>query len=155
MDVNPVIDAVVARLKEKLSQLQIEYFPERPADFRLNHPVGAVLVSYAGSRFGKPEDIGAVMQSHTITLNTTVVFRQLNGRQGAVAVLDVVRRVLCGYKPPNCSRKIWLVRDVFLGNVGGLWQYALDFSTESVQLEDTDLPDGPLLSLVNYEESES
>lgn len=55
---------------------------------------------------------------------------------------------------PNCRRKIWLVRDVFLGNVGGLWQYALDFATESVLIEDTDLPDGPFLTIVNYEESE-
>lgn len=155
MDVNPVIEAVVARLKQKLTTLQIEYFPEKPADFRLNHPVGAVLVSYPGSRFGKPEDIDAVMQSHTITLNATVVFRQLNGRQGAVAVLDTVRRVLCGYQPPNCRRKIWLVRDVFLGNVGGLWQYALDFATESVLIEDSGLPDGPLLAQVTYEENQS
>ncbi|WP_263063036.1 Gp37 family protein [Dickeya dadantii] len=154
MDINPVIEAVIARLKEKLPQLQIEYFPEKPADFRLNHPVGAVLVSYAGSRFGKPEDIGAMLQAQTVTFNATVVFRQLNGRQGAVAVLDVLRRVLCGYKPPGCNRKIWLVRDVFIGNVAGLWQYALDFATESVQLEDTELPDGPLLAGIETEEQD-
>ncbi|MBP2844462.1 Gp37 family protein [Dickeya oryzae] len=154
MDVSPIVDAVVSRLREKLPTLHIEYFPEKPADYRLNHPTGAVLVSYAGSRFGKPEDVGAMLQAQTVTFNATVVFRQLNGRHGAVAVLDVLRRVLCGYKPPGCNRKIWLVRDVFIGNVAGLWQYALDFATEAVQLEDTELPDGPLLAGIETEEQD-
>lgn len=47
MNVLPVLDAVLARLREKLPQLQVEYFPEKPAEYRLNHPVGALLLSYA------------------------------------------------------------------------------------------------------------
>ncbi|QLO03826.1 hypothetical protein HV141_09935 [Citrobacter freundii] len=154
MNVLPVIDAVVARLKEKLPTLAVEYFPEKPAAYRLNHPKGALLVSYAGSRFDKPNDTSAVIQAQAIQLCVTVVFRQLNGKQGAVDVLDVVRRILGGYTPPNCRRRIWLTREVFIGEVSGLWQYALDFATESVFIEDSDLPSGPLLTEVNYEESE-
>ena len=75
-------DAVLARLREKLPQLQVEYFPEKPAEYRLNHPVGALLLSYAGSRFDRPDDTGAVIQSQTIQLCVTVVFRQLNGKKG-------------------------------------------------------------------------
>lgn len=63
MNVLPVLDAVLARLREKLPQLQVEYFPEKPAEYRLNHPVGALLLSYAGSRFDRPDDTGAVIQS--------------------------------------------------------------------------------------------
>ena len=154
MNVLPVLDAVLTRLREKLPQLQVEYFPEKPAEYRLNHPVGALLVSYAGSRFDKPNDIGAVLQTQTIQLCVTVVFRQLNGKRGAIDVLDAVRRILGGYTPPNCHRRIWLTREVFIGEVKGLWQYALDFATESVFIEDSDLPSGPLLTEVNYEESE-
>ncbi|KVJ19552.1 Gp37 family protein, partial [Enterobacter asburiae] len=121
MNVLPVIDAVVARLKEKLPTLAVEYFPEKPAEYRLNHPKGALLVSYAGSRFDKPNDTSAVIQAQTIQLCVTVVFRQLNGKQGAVDVLDVVRRILGGYTPPNCRRRIWLTREVFIGEVKGLW----------------------------------
>ena len=154
MNVLPVLDAVLARLREKLPQLQVEYFPEKPAEYRLNHPVGALLVSYAGSRFDKPNDIGAVLQTQTIQLCVTVVFRQLNGKRGAIDVLDAVRRMLGGSAPPNCRRRSWLTRDVCIGEVKGLWQYALDFATESVFIEDSDLPSGPLLTEVNYEESE-
>ncbi|EHL6280429.1 TPA: Gp37 family protein [Escherichia coli] len=154
MNVLPVLDAVLARLREKLPQLQVEYFPEKPAEYRLNHPVGALLLSYAGSRFDRPDDTGAVIQSQTIQLCVTVVFRQLNGKKGAINVLDAVRRILGGHTPPGCRRRIWLTREVFLGEVRGLWQYALDFATESVFIEDSDLPSGPLLTEVNYEESE-
>ncbi|EIA5671504.1 Gp37 family protein [Escherichia coli] len=154
MNVLPVIDAVVARLKEKLPGLSVEYFPEKPAEYRLNHPVGALLVSYAGSRFDKPDDIGAVIQPQTLQLCVTVVFRQLNGKRGAIDVLDMLRRILGGYTPPDCRRRIWLTREVFIGEVNGLWQYALDFATESVFVEDSNLPSGPLLTIVDYEESE-
>ena len=104
--------------------------------------------------FRSPDDIGAVIQPQTIQLCVTVVFRQLNGKRGAIDVLDAVRRILGGYTPPNCRRRIWLTREVFIGEVKGLWQYALDFATESVFIEDSDLPSGPLLTEVNYEESE-
>ncbi|MFD0709385.1 hypothetical protein C6H64_07415 [Photorhabdus luminescens] len=154
MDVSPIIDAIVTRLREKLPGLQVEYFPERPTEFRLNHPVGAILISYPGSRFDKPEDVGAVLQTQTVMLNATIVFRQLNGRHGAVATLDDVRRVLGGFQPPNCQRKCWLVRDTFLGEIAGLWQYTLDFATESVFIEDCESPDGPPLAQINYEGTE-
>lgn len=34
MNVLPVLGAVLARLREKLPQLQVEYFPEKPAEYR-------------------------------------------------------------------------------------------------------------------------
>ena len=119
MNVLPVLDAVLARLREKLPQLQVEYFPEKPAEYRLNHPVGALLLSYAGSRFDRPDDTGAVIQSQTIQLCVTVVFRQLNGKKGAINVLDAVRRILGGHTPPGCRRRIWLTREVLSVKSGG------------------------------------
>lgn len=79
MNVLPVLDAVLARLREKLPQLQVEYFPEKPAEYRLNHPVGALLLSYAGSRFDRPDDTGAVIQSQTIQLCVTCNFAIFSG----------------------------------------------------------------------------
>lgn len=155
MNVLPVIDAVVARLKEKLPALAVEYFPEKPSAYRLNHPTGALLVSYVSSRFDRPDDTSAVIQPQTIQLCVTVIHRQLNGKRGAVDVLDTVRRVLGGFTPPGCRRRVWLEREVFIGEVQGLWQYALWFATESLFIEDGDLPSGPLLTEVNYEETSS
>ena len=92
MNVLPVIDAVVARLKEKLPTLAVEYFPEKPAEYRLNHPKGALLVSYAGSRFDKPNDTSAVIQAQTVQLCVTVVFRQFLLMQSAAPWVATPRR---------------------------------------------------------------
>lgn len=147
-----IIDAVVERLRAKLPALAVEYFPEQPADYRLNHPRGALLVSYAGSQFGDTVDTAVIAQPRTVKLSVTVVLRQLNGRGGAVDVLDLVRLVLVGFRPPDC-RKTRVVSEKFLGESAGLWQYAVDFSAEAMQVEDAEGATEPLLTEVTYEET--
>ncbi|UTH73976.1 Gp37 family protein [Chromobacterium sp. IIBBL 290-4] len=146
-----IIDALAARLQARLPSLAVEYFPERPAEYRLNHPAGALLVSYLGSQFAAPVDAGIVAQPRTVKLSVTVVLRQLNGRTGAVAVLDDVRRALVGYRLPDC-RKLQAAGERFLGQTAGLWQYAVDFTALAMQVEEDDTADSPVLSQVNHEE---
>lgn len=143
----------MARLEKQVPKMAVESFPERPSEYRLNHPRGALLVSYAGGRFGAPDDVGIVVQSRTITLSITVVMRQLNGNGGAVDVLDQVRHALTGFKPPNCRRKMWAVSEKFLGESAGLWQYALDMNTEGVLVEDSDGDQGPRLTHTTTQDS--
>ncbi|WP_047257741.1 Gp37 family protein [Chromobacterium subtsugae] len=146
-----IIDAMVARLAARLPGLLVEYFPERPSEYRLNHPAGALLISYLSSQFGAPVDAGAVVQPRTLKLSVTVVLRQLNGRTGAVAVLDDVRRALVGYRLPDC-RKLQAAGERFLGQSAGLWQYAADFTALAMQVEDADSDADPRLTQVNHEE---
>ncbi|WP_440217248.1 Gp37 family protein [Chromobacterium piscinae] len=146
-----IIDALVARLQARLPGLLVEYFPERPAEYRLNHPAGALLVSYLGSQFAAPVDAGIVAQPRTLKLSVTVVLRQLNGRTGAVAVLDDVRRALVGYRLPDC-RALQAAGERFLGQNSNLWQYATDFTALAMQVEEDDANADPRLSQVNHEE---
>ncbi|HGJ5880614.1 MAG TPA: Gp37 family protein [Arsenophonus nasoniae] len=152
MDTCTLLSAVVERLRLQLPGLHVDFFPERPEQFRLNHPHGAVLVSYGKSRFGQTQDIGVVIQPQTVRLTATVVVRQLNGKDGAVAVLDQVRQCLGGWRPPDCQRDIWLVEEVFLGQTEGLWQYALTVETVTVFIQNDSPEDNPLLTQVNREE---
>lgn len=154
MDTLAIVDDVVQRLRLKLPALQVEYFPEKPEEFRLNHPAGAVLVSYISSKYAAPEDACAVVQPQTVTLCATVIMRQLNGRGGAVAVLELVRRALGGWRPANCHRPVRLKQDAFIGEVAGLWQYALEFVTDTMFVEDSEADELPLLVSINYEEQE-
>lgn len=149
-----IIDAVKARLTTLMPGLAVEYFPERPDEYRLNHPRGALLVSYLGGQFGEPDDAGVVIQERTIKLTVTVVLRQLNGRNGAIDLLDTLRLALVGFKPPHCSKKLRALSEKFLSENAGLWQYALDVATETVQVEDVQAGTEPLLTLVNYEETQ-
>lgn len=141
-----LIDALVARLKAAFPDLAVEYFPDKPAEYRLNHPKGALLVSYLGARYQEPIDTAAVIQPSTDKLSVTVTLRQLNGRDGAVAVLTRLRSALVGYTPPNCRRKVWATAEQFLGENAGIWQYALDVATETLLVEDDDIDTGPPLT---------
>ncbi|ECR3286677.1 hypothetical protein F1A72_01070 [Salmonella enterica] len=141
MNTLPVLDDLVARLRARLPGLHVAYFPDSPDAFTLTHPVGAVLLSYSRSTYGTSESTGAVVQPQTMRFVATVVLRQLNGRDGAVDVLDSVRQALGGWRPQNCLRPVWLVEDTFLGEVQGLWQYALTFATQSFFIQDDDLPE--------------
>lgn len=146
-----IIDAVVERLKVKLPQLAVEYFPDRPAEYRLNHPRGALLVSYLGSQFNTTVDVTYIAQPRTVKLSVTVVLRQLNGKGGAVDAVDAVRRALVGFRPPDC-RKVWAVSEKFLGETAGLWQYAVDLASEAMLVEDADVNTESRLIDVTYEE---
>lgn len=147
-----IIDAVVARLKAAFTDLAVEYFPDKPAEYRLNHPRGALLVSYLGSQFDTTVDVTYIAQPRTVKLSVTVILRQLNGRGGAVDVVDVVRQALVGFRPPDC-RKVWAMSEKFLGETAGLWQYAVDVATEAMLVEDADVNTETPLTLVTYEEN--
>lgn len=147
-----IIDAVVQQLKVKLPFLAVEYFPEKASDYRLNHPRGALLVSYSGSRYEATKDTGFVSQPRGLRLTVTVLVRQLHGRGGAVDVVDGVRRALLGWRAPDC-RKAHIASDKFLGEVAGIWQYAVDFTAQSVVVEDTEVDTENPLTQVTYEES--
>ena len=149
-----IIDATVKRLQLKLPGLAVEYFPEKAADYRLNHPKGALLVSYAGSRYDETRDITYVGQPRALRLAITVLMRQLHGRNGAVEAVDNVRRALLGWRPPDC-RKAQITADKYLGETAGIWQYAVDFSAQSMVVEDTEVNTEQPLTQVTYEESDT
>lgn len=133
-----IMDDVLALLKGAFPDLEVEYFPESAMGYRLNHPKGALLLGYANSKFGKPLDLGAVLQQRDMTLRITVIYRQLNGREGAIALLDKLRETLIGYQPIHCRRRLYAANEPFVGNINNLWQYALDVATETMQVQSRD-----------------
>lgn len=133
-----IMDDVLAQLELAFPDLAVEYFPESATAYRLNHPKGALLLSYGNSKFGKPLDLGAVLQQRDMTLRITVIYRQLNGRDGAIALLDKLRETLIGYQPIHCRRRLYATNEPFIGNVNNLWQYALDVATETMQVQSRD-----------------
>ncbi|AVH35416.1 hypothetical protein AL532_03365 [Pseudomonas monteilii] len=133
-----ILDAFVAQLKNTFGQkLAVELFPEAPSGYRLNHPRGAILVAFGNSKFGEPEALDAVFQQRNMTIPLTLVFRQLNGRDGVISYLDAIRDCLTGWYPPHCDNACRPVDEVFIGQVAGLWQYTQRFATRATQLQQT------------------
>ncbi len=147
-----LLDAFVTRLKKDFDrELAIELFPENPAQYRLNHACGAILVAYGKSTFGASESTDAVFQARSMSFQLTLVFRQLHGTSGAISYLDRIRECLTGWKPPHCDMTCRPTAENFIGQVQGLWQYGLSIATRAVQLQIMGLEDGPLLTEVPFE----
>jgi hypothetical protein len=133
-----ILDDVVAKLNAEVPDMPAELFPENPAAYRLNHPKGALLLSFPGSQFDAllmsgqniPTQPGrSKPQARTVGLTVTVVLRQLNGKDGAVDALDDVRDALRGFRPTGCRSDLQFVAERFLGEMDGNWQYAVDVVT--------------------------
>jgi hypothetical protein len=48
MLISQIEQKIIERLKEKIKDLHIEGFPDKPQQFSLIHPKGAILVHYQG-----------------------------------------------------------------------------------------------------------
>ncbi|SUA58104.1 Gp37 family protein [Oligella urethralis] len=148
-----LIESIRDRLRKSIANMAVELFPEKPDEYRLNHPNGAILVSYRSSKFEETNDITYVVQPRRVVFTVSVLRRQLNGNTGILDVLDAVRLALTGFKGPNCRRKFYVLQEIYLGETAGIWQYSIDFATELMQVEEAEEIKLPVLTVVNYEES--
>lgn len=126
------------RLVQAFPDFAVEFFPDEPETYRLNHPKGALLISYAGTRFSPPVDLDLVAQEGLVKVTITLILRQLNGRDGALVVLTRLRKALVGWRAPGAATKTRAVAEQFLGETAGLWQYTFDLECGSVLVEDAD-----------------
>ncbi len=122
-----LIDGALARLAAALPELEVALYPANPASFRLNAPLGAVLLSYPGSTYGPPILMGRVEQQRIPRFGVTLVVRQLWGADGAATLLDRLRDALVGWRPTDCE-PLHIVYDRLLQEDAGLWWYAAEFA---------------------------
>lgn len=130
----PIIEAVATHLQEKIAWVQVDIFPERPAEYQFIHPTGAVLVGYQSSKFTQIEGLGTIAQQRDVVLHLTVIGASLHGDDGALAILDEVRLAIVGFKPPNCL-PCHLLQERFISEDAGAWQYELTVQTTTQQVE--------------------
>lgn len=147
MTIANIETAIIERLKSKISDVLVEGFPEKPSEYKLLHPKGALLVSYAGSTFSEPEAVDIVLQTRKIEFDITVVMRHLRTHEGAYAYLDAVRTVLTGYRIPGCS-KMYPTREQFISEENGIWQYAITFTLTVPAIEIEEDEQLPLLKKI-------
>lgn len=134
MAIKEIENQIIERLKANIQDLHIEGFPEKPAEFRLVHPKGAILVHYQGGNYSETKSLGCIYQDKKLEFSITIVMRHLRTHEGAYEYLDKVRGILTGYKPENCS-KMYPTKEDFLSEDNGLWQYSINFVTTTPVLE--------------------
>ncbi|HWO57682.1 MAG TPA: Gp37 family protein [bacterium] len=146
-----LLEAVVKRLAGAFPHLAVELYPERPSEYRLNHPRGALLVGYVRSHYGAPVDTEIMAQERSVEVSVAVLMRGLHDGAGAVPTLDAVRQAVIGWKMPDCD-KSRIVGDRFLDQSAGLWTYELTFSGRTLVLEDEEPDAGPILKHITTED---
>lgn len=134
MTIAEIEQAIIERLMAKIQGLLIEGFPEKPSEYKLMHPKGALLVSYAGSTFSEPKSTDIVSQDRKVEFDIAVIMRHLRNHEGVYAYLEAVRIALTGYRIPGCG-KMYPTREEFLDESDGIWQYRMTFAMTMPAIE--------------------
>jgi len=156
MNISDIENQIISRLKSKIKDVQVQGFPEKPSEFRLIHPIGALLVHYQGASYSEPKSLGCIVQISKLEFSITIVMKNLRSiqdgsYQGAYGYIDMVKQVLTGYKIDGCT-KIYPVKEDFLGEDNGIWQYGINFVLTSQNIEADENDELPLLKTIttNY-----
>ena len=116
--------ALVARIAERIPDLHVAAFPDKPESFRMQHPVGAVLVAFGRESYSKPRALDLVVQERRIEWDVSVLTRNLRTHVGAYAVLDALRLALTGWRVEGAG-KLRPVRADFVDQKQGVWTHVL------------------------------
>lgn len=132
--IEAIEQAVMDRLHAAIPTVAVEGWPDRPEAYVLKHAVGALLVRYAGSRFGKPEPTDVVVQTQTPKIEVAALTRALRTHKGVYALLGAVRRALTGFRAAGCSA-MYPMSETFTDYADGVWQYTIEFACEALHTE--------------------
>lgn len=124
--IRQVEDAIIARLKAEVPGYEIRGFPEKPGEFRLTHPKGAVLVAYGKGSFGRSESTDDLSrQPRRMEFDLFAVVRNLREHGGAYELLDGVRLALTGWGRDALGAAMFPVSEGYQDMTNGVWTYRL------------------------------
>jgi hypothetical protein len=128
-----LVEAIKARLQQKMPDVRVENYPDRPAEYRLNHPGGALLVGFRGTEPGNGDDRGGPQQGRRVRITVTVVTVSHRGPNGAMDRLDECRAALLAWSPKG---PLWPALEFggesFLTENGAAWVFEQDWLAHDV-----------------------
>ena len=135
MNIRAIENSIIMKLKTSFPEVLVQGFPDKPSEFILLHPVGALLVHYQGGNYTNSNALSFVSQSNKKEFSITVVTRNLRENEGAYEYIDKVKETLTGFKPYECSELI-PTKDFFISENGGIWQYGINFTLNTTNIQD-------------------
>ncbi|HSA06150.1 MAG TPA: Gp37 family protein [Candidatus Gastranaerophilales bacterium] len=127
MNINTIENEIIAQLQSDITDLKIEGFPDNPAQYKLIHPKGAILVHFLDANYNKPEENIFIQQAVNLEFALTLIIKGLRDKNGAYSYIESVISSLTGFNPTDCG-KIYPVKVEFLREDNGIWQYTFTFS---------------------------
>ena len=82
MNISEIENSIIEKLKPNFSNLLVQGFPEKPQEFTLLHPVGAILVHYRGGNYSNTDALGFISQDKKMDFALTIVTRNLRSNNG-------------------------------------------------------------------------
>lgn len=151
MEILSVMNSVVTRLREHNSEMDIFISSKDAQKYIPQTQRVAVIINYSGSVFATPESSNAIVQQQILRLTATVI---VGKNCDALNALNHIRSALGGLPLPDCDRLLWLEKEINTGESGGFCRYILEMATSSLFIAEQESTDLPLLTEVNYEETE-
>lgn len=114
---------VIEQLRASLPNLEVDKFPNKPQDYILAHPNGAVLIAIDGVNFSEPL---IEQQAYTVNLTATVLFRSTLENDYMLDALDAIREALTyNFYPYNM--RFYCTSISVQGEEDNIWYYRLKF----------------------------
>ena len=134
MNIREIENSIIEVLKTEFNELLVQGFPDKPSEFILLHPIAALLVHYQGSNYTTSKALGCIVQENSKEFSITIVTRNLRSNNGAYELIDKIKLLMSGYAPNECS-KLYPIKDYFISENCGIWQYGIDFklNTQNIQ----------------------
>ncbi|EEU9597527.1 Gp37 family protein [Escherichia albertii] len=151
MKILSVMNYVVVRLRDRHPEMDIFISSTDAPKYIPQTQQITVIINYSGSVFTTPESSDAIVQQQILRLTATVI---VGKNCDALNALDHIRSALGGLQPPDCDHLIWLEKEINTGESDGFCRYILEMATSSLFIAEQDSTDLPLLTEVNYEETE-
>lgn len=124
--IKQIEDAIIARLSAEIPGYEVRSFPEKPAEFRLTHPKGAVLAAYSKGTFGRSQSTDdTTRQQRRMEFDLFMVVKNLREHGGAYELLDAVRLALTGWGRDLLGGAFFPVSEGFQDAGNGVWTYRL------------------------------
>lgn len=171
LDITTIEAAIVTQLQTYLSAalgtqtIEVTHFPDKPERYEMRHRIGVAMVIYRGSQYAAIEDIGHVAQERTLEFEVGIRIRDLGWAfggppsgtsPGAYQIVELARTALLGFQPNTGCTPMKVLRDDFVDRDrdGGVWVYAIFFSTRTIVVENFQPPNFPLfIKGITQEES--
>ncbi len=134
MNIKEIENSIIEQLKTNFPEILVQGFPDKPSEFILLHPIGALLVHYQGSNYTNTEALGFVTQENKKEFAVTVVTRNLRTHNGAYEYIDKVKTALSGFSIDECY-SLLPTKDYFISENKGIWQYGINFTLKTQNIQ--------------------
>lgn len=135
MIADQMVQRILDRLARAVTDLAVEAFPDDPANYRLTHPNGAILIAYGGSQYAEPRTLDRIIQDRQAEFDLTLILRHLRGPTGAWTRLDGIRLALTGARVDGGGSRLRPVRDRFVSHDNGLWRFEMTLTATVPAIE--------------------